>query len=572
MAITVVILVLVVFGLSFLCANLYAYWKKGRVDLIATQQALKECQEFSNSAQSDLIASNQSLKESREFATATQSDLIATRQALNEWEGIGRAATKENEILSKYREIPSVEKHLAELQNEATARRLDMEAIIKNEQEKHDARLKSEETQHTNLLTQKVIEADKRVEIAERALERIELARKQKEELYTAMKNMVEGYGNEYLVPTDSILDQLAEEYGYDKAARNLKESRNRTRDLVRKGLAVASGLIDPQQNEAAKDFLVDAFNGRVDAVLEKVKNENYGVLKKMVKDIYEVVNESGRCFSNTEITEDYLQSRQEEIKWAVKVFQIREQEKEEQRRLKEQERDEAIAQRENEKDEKEAEEKYLKDEEVRKLANEETEKAKKALETAHESEREELQQKVKELEDRASLAEERARLSEEEKERRKSLAQQTKRGKVYIISNVGSFGEGVFKVGMTRRIDHEERIKELGDASVPFEFDVHAIIQSDNVPELEKILHRNLAFYRVNKSNWRKEFFKITIDELISLIKQEGHETSWTMKAKALQFRETKEIERRIGEDANFRDAWVSRQAKLDLRDEPSK
>ena len=94
MAITVVILVLVVFGLSFLCANLYAYWKKGRVDLIATQQALKECQEFSNSAQSDLIASNQSLKESREFANATQSDLIATRQALNEWEGIGRAATE----------------------------------------------------------------------------------------------------------------------------------------------------------------------------------------------------------------------------------------------------------------------------------------------------------------------------------------------------------------------------------------------------------------------------------------------------------------------------------------------
>ena len=78
MTIAIVILVLVVFGLSFLCANLYAYWKKGRTDLIATQQALKESQEFSG---------------------VTQSDLIATQKALKEWEVIGRAATGENEIL-----------------------------------------------------------------------------------------------------------------------------------------------------------------------------------------------------------------------------------------------------------------------------------------------------------------------------------------------------------------------------------------------------------------------------------------------------------------------------------------
>jgi len=566
MAIAIVILVLIVFGLSFLCANLYAYWKKGRTDLTATQQALKESQEFSSATQSDLTATQQALKESQEFSSATQSDLTATQQALKEWEVIGRAATEENEILSKYRDIPNVEKHLADLEKEATAKRLDIEAIIKKEQEQHAARLKSEETEHANLLTQKVIEADKRVEIAERTLERIELARKQKEELLTAMKNIVEGYGNEYLVPKDSILDQLAEEYGYDKAARNLKEARNRTRDLVRKGLAVASGLIDPQQNEAAKDFLVDAFNGRVDAVLEKVKTEGYGVLKRMAKDIYEVVNESGRCFSNTQITEDYLQSRQEEIKWAVKVFDIREKEREEQRILKEQQRDEALAQKEIEKAQKEAQEKIEDDERIRKLAHEEAEKVRRDLATAKDSERTALMERLKEAEERAEAAEEQVRLSEEEKERAKSLAQQTKRGKVYIISNVGSFGEGVFKIGMTRRIDHEERIKELGDASVPFEFDVHAIIQSDNVPELEKNLHRNLTFHRVNKSNWRKEFFKVPLEKLRKIIEEEGHETEWTLKARALQWRETQEIEKRIEEDKNFKEQWASRQAKLIL------
>ena len=162
MALAIVILVLIVFGLSFLCANLYAYWKKGRTDLTATQQALKESQEFSS---------------------ATQSDLTATQEALKEWEVIGRAATEENEILSKYRDIPNVEKHLADLEKEATAKRSDIEAIIKKEQEQHAARLKSEEIEHANLLTQKVIEADKRLEIDARTLERLELARKQKEEL-----------------------------------------------------------------------------------------------------------------------------------------------------------------------------------------------------------------------------------------------------------------------------------------------------------------------------------------------------------------------------------------------------
>ena len=167
---------------------------------------------------------------------------------------------------------------------------------------------------------------------------------------------------------------------------------------------------------------------------------------------------------------------------------------------------------------------------------------------------REQAEGKVGELEQRVLEA-----------ERKRETIASDPRGKIYVISNIGSFGEHIYKIGLTRR-EIEERIKELGDASVPFEFDVHAIIKTDNAPDLESKLHQKLAIYRVNKSNWRKEFFKITIDELKQLIEEEGHDTSWTMKAKALQYRETMEIERRIGEDNEFREAWLTRQAKLEL------
>jgi predicted RNase H-like nuclease (RuvC/YqgF family) len=93
------------------------------------------------------------------------------------------------------------------------------------------------------------------------------------------------------------------------------------------------------------------------------------------------------------------------------------------------------------------------------------------------------------------------------------------KAGHIYIISNLGSFGENVFKIGMTRRFEPQERIDELGDASVPFRFDVHATIFSDNAVELESQLHKRLHNKRVNKINLRKEFFKVTIDELEDVV-----------------------------------------------------
>lgn len=96
---------------------------------------------------------------------------------------------------------------------------------------------------------------------------------------------------------------------------------------------------------------------------------------------------------------------------------------------------------------------------------------------------------------------------------------QNGKAGNVYIISNLGSFGENVFKVGMTRRIDPQDRVNELGNASVPFKFDVHSFIFSEDAVGLESKLHSILNNKRVNKVNMRKEFFYTTVDELEELV-----------------------------------------------------
>ena len=122
-----------------------------------------------------------------------------------------------------------------------------------------------------------------------------------------------------------------------------------------------------------------------------------------------------------------------------------------------------------------------------------------------------------------------------------------TKSGHVYIISNIGAFGENIYKIGMTRRLDPMDRVNELGDASVPFPFDVHAIIFCQNAPELEKQLHKRFHHRRVNKVNERKEFFKVDLEEIAEAVKQIAEETKSiqgkvhiTRAAAAIDYRKT--------------------------------
>ena len=167
-----------------------------------------------------------------------------------------------------------------------------------------------------------------------------------------------------------------------------------------------------------------------------------------------------------------------------------------------------------------------------------------------------------------SKLADSDARLAEAlaAGERAKSMAQQTKRGTVYVISNVGAFGETVFKIGQTRRLNPQERIDELGDASVPFEFDVHALITTDDAPGLEGVLHERFVLAQVNKMNWRKEFFRIDLVEIRKAVEDMGLQFDWTMTASAQQFRETQALEVQLNSDPLFRERWICEQRGVEF------
>lgn len=124
--------------------------------------------------------------------------------------------------------------------------------------------------------------------------------------------------------------------------------------------------------------------------------------------------------------------------------------------------------------------------------------------------------------------------------ERARAMAEMTKSGYVYIISNVGSFGEDVVKIGLTRRLEPDDRVRELGDASVPFGFDTHAMIYSDEAPALETALHSEFADRRINMSNMRKEFFRVSLEEVEEAVQRLSPEASFFKDREAQEWHET--------------------------------
>lgn len=124
--------------------------------------------------------------------------------------------------------------------------------------------------------------------------------------------------------------------------------------------------------------------------------------------------------------------------------------------------------------------------------------------------------------------------------ERARAMAEMTKSGYVYIISNIGSFGEDVVKIGLTRRLEPDDRVKELGDASVPFGFDTHAMIYSDEAPALESALHKEFAERRVNASNMRKEFFRVSLEEVEEAVRRLAPSASFFSDREAQEWHET--------------------------------
>jgi hypothetical protein len=274
------------------------------------------------------------------------------------------------------------------------------------------------------------------------------------------------------------------------------------------------------------RKLMLYAFNGECDSLIAKVKWNNVTKANERIMKAFDTINKMGESHQIV-ITRAFLQLKMDELHLTYEYELKKYEEKEEQRRIREEMREEEKAQRELEKAQREAEEEENRYQKA-------LDKAKRDLGGASGVELVELNEKVAQLEARLQEAHER-------KERAISMAQLTKVGHIYVISNIGSFGEDVYKIGMTRRLDPLDRVKELGDASVPFQFDIHAIIYSENAPQLEYELHQQFKDRRLNRINYRKEFFRVTLDEIEAFVnKHADAEIRFTKLAEAQEYRET--------------------------------
>ena len=282
-------------------------------------------------------------------------------------------------------------------------------------------------------------------------------------------------------------------------------------------------------QNQLIKAAL-RGFNGEADALLVKVSVVNVDNKIKALRKVFEQLNKM-YARNLIEITYPYLDLKIEELRLAAEYELQKQEEKELLREQREKEREDKKLQAEIK-----AKRKQL--EKDRDHFKNMVAKVTELLKEAKNDEVDELKRQLAEYQDKLSELDE----IEEDIDYREGHATA---GYVYVISNIGSFGEDVYKIGVTRRLEPLERIRELSSASVPFQFDVHALIFSEEAFALETELHNQLANYKVNKVNGRKEYFKVSFEEIRNILATHKELTvELNEDAEAFEYRQTKAIE----------------------------
>ena len=347
---------------------------------------------------------------------------------------------------------------------------------------------------------------------------------KKKQEIESKSKEL-DKISKDIITFSDEVLVQ---EYGLYQPRYNFVSSdvykerltsiRARQKEMIKKNIAVSGSTDWTVNNNKAKGrkmvndmkkLLLRAFNSECDETIGKVKYNNFEVSKRKILKSAEQIQKLGTVM-NVYITQAYINSKIDELYLSFEYQQKKQEEKEEKRELRAQQREEA-------KLKKEIEEK-------RKKIKKEQTHYQQALKN--------LLSQIKEHGETEDLIAKKAELETELSNIDKSIKDidyreaNQKAGYVYVISNVGSFGENIYKIGMTRRLEPQDRVDELGDASVPFKFDVHAMIFSDNAPALEAALHRAFEDRKLNMVNTRREFFYVTLDEIKQVVKENFDKT----------------------------------------------
>lgn len=338
-------------------------------------------------------------------------------------------------------------------------------------------------------------------------------------ELYKSVdyciKNFLEDIGTERLTPEQEVeYDDLAPSIILKLHCMDIKDLRKAYRDndkLINQLLTTYAARYTTKANKTIYQLMVIALRAELQNILYDLKYEKLDKAIENIKNVtakyLKIAGEGNQSIVGTltkfigEIEYLFIDAVKIEYNYYVKKEQARQ----EQLAIKQQMREEAEERRFLEQQRKKIEQEEFK-------YQAEIAKATEALSsTTDDKQIEELKRKILELQ--GQLSDVTVKKDEIAK------LQNGKAGNVYVISNLGSFGENVFKIGMTRRLNPQDRIDELGSASVPFRFDVHSFIFSDDAVSLENKLHTILNDKRVNKVNLRKEFFYATLDELESLV-----------------------------------------------------
>lgn len=306
---------------------------------------------------------------------------------------------------------------------------------------------------------------------------------------------------------------------------------KRREQDLIEREIALnvnASG--NKKEINANKKQILRCFNSECDNALIALSIKNIDAIRSKMTKSFETLNKIF-IYDGIQLSHELLQVKLEELN-LVYTFELkREQERVQQKAIKEQMIEEEKVRREIERQKAKLEKDQTQcSNEIKKLMGY-------LQETQSDVEKQLYIDKIKELE---------VKLKQLEADKETILEREAnaRAGYVYIISNIGAFGQDVYKIGMTRRLEPMDRVKELGSASVPFEFDVHAMIFSDDAPSLENALHQKFEKQSVNRVNLRKEFFRVTLNEIESAVKEKYNNTvKFTRVPVAKEYNATLEI-----------------------------
>lgn len=400
-------------------------------------------------------------------------------------------------------------------------------AELEDLQQKHEdlQTLMTPEMQDAFALQSKIRELEKEIANQNNQISKLQKEISKRETIINKLDQTISEKKSEIIWLDDEILVQ---EFGlyqpqFDFAnsldyKEKLAEVRARQKDLIKDKKAVSGATnwtVNGNASQGKKmvsdtqKLLLRAFNSECDELVSKVKYTNFDASLNKIHKSAEAISKLGTTM-DIAITKKYLDLKVKELRLAFEYQQKKQEEKEEQKAARAEMREAARLQKEIEAQRK-------------KIEKEQTH-----YQTAYEK----LLKQLEEDPDNIDLLAKKSELENQLTDIDKAIKDidyreaNQRAGYVYVISNIGAFGENVFKIGMTRRLDPQDRVDELGDASVPFNFDVHAMIFSDDAPSLEAALHKAFEDRKLNMVNTRREFFNVTLDEIKEVVKKNFDKT----------------------------------------------